>query len=93
MIRYAEKNMITLGDEVKDSVTGFIGIAVARVEWLHGCIRIVVQPEGLNKDGKPFENQSFDEPQLKTTKQGKVKLGAVKTGGPMPVPHARQHVQ
>lgn len=56
--------MIKLGDRVKDKITGFEGIVVARVEHLYGCIRCSVQPEKLNKDGKPIENQYFDEPQL-----------------------------
>ena len=73
--------MINLGDKVKDSVTGFIGIAVGRTTWLHGCDRITVQPEGLNKEGKLFENQNFDEPQLEVVKPKKVKEGNHKTGG------------
>ena len=34
--------MINLGDEVKDRVTGFIGIAVSRTNYLNGCDRIDV---------------------------------------------------
>jgi len=55
---------INLGDKVKDTVTGFKGIAIARTIWLHGCARITVQPEGVQKDGKLYETQVFDEPQL-----------------------------
>ena len=55
---------IKLGDKVKDSVTGFKGIAVGRTEYLHGCIRITIQPEGMNKEGKTFECETFDEPQV-----------------------------
>ena len=76
--------MITLGDKVKDSVTGFVGIAVGRTTWLHGCDRIIVQPEGLTKDGKTFENCSFDEPQLEVIRPKKVKEGNHRTGGPRP---------
>lgn len=43
---------INLGDKVKDSVTGFSGIAIGRTTWLHGCDRITVQPEGVDKQGK-----------------------------------------
>lgn len=73
--------MINLGDKVKDSVTGFKGIAVARTNWLHGCDRITIQPEGVDKDGKLFETFSFDEPQLIILKVKKVKKGSNKTGG------------
>jgi hypothetical protein len=72
---------ITLGDKVKDTATGFTGIAVARVTWLHGCDRIIIQPIGVDKDGKPFENQHFDEPQVEVIGKKKVKQGDHDTGG------------
>jgi hypothetical protein len=64
---------IELGDRVKDPITGFSGIAVARTTWLHGCDRIVIQPETLDKDGKTKDNQSFDEPQIVRLKAAAVK--------------------
>lgn len=80
---------INLGDKVKDSVTGFTGIAVARTTWLHGCDRITIQPEGLTKEGKVHDNHTFDEMQLVIVKVGTIKStreGAGKTkkitGGP-----------
>lgn len=73
-------NKINLGDKVKDTVTGFKGIAIGRTIWLHGCSRIMVQPEGVNKEGKIYETQSFDEPQLVVLSK-KVKEGDHKTGG------------
>lgn len=76
---------INVGDRVRDNVTGFQGIAVGRTEWLHGCIRIIVQPEKLH-DGKVIEAMSFDEPALKIVKKGVVKPETPDTGGPMPVP-------
>lgn len=75
--------MITLGDEVKDSVTGIRGIAVCRMTWLHGCDRIIIQPAGLTKDGKPFENYTTDEPQIVVLKKKKVEQGKHLTGGPV----------
>ncbi len=72
---------INLGDKVKDAVTGFTGIAIGRTTWLHGCDRLTVQPEGLNKEGKTYDNQTFDEPQLILIKARKVKEGDHKTGG------------
>ena len=59
---------ITLGDKVKDSVTGFTGIAIARTQWLHGCDRVTVQPDKLDKDGKVQGNETFDELQLEVIK-------------------------
>jgi hypothetical protein len=60
---------IELGDRVKDSVTGFTGIAIAITTWLHGCIRIGVQPEKKDKDGKPLESVHFDQSQLVMVKK------------------------
>lgn len=54
---------ITLGSEVRDTITGFTGIVVARCEWLYGCVRITVQPKQLH-DGKPVDYVTFDEDQL-----------------------------
>ncbi len=60
---------ILLGDTVKDRISGFKGIATARSEFLHGCVRILISPEGL-KDAKPIESQWVDEPQLERVKKG-----------------------
>ena len=76
--------MVNLGDKVKDSVTGFTGIAVGKTLWLHGCNRITIQPEGLQKDGKMYETASFDEPQLVVIKKAVKKEGDHVTGGPRP---------
>jgi hypothetical protein len=73
---------IQLGDEVRDKVTGFKGIAVGVTKWLTGCDRYVVQPRGVNKDGKIYENQSFDEGTLEVVKTKAIKEGKHDTGGP-----------
>ena len=78
------KPVVDLGDKVKDLVTGFAGIAVAKTEWLHGCVRIMVQPDTLDKDGKPQEMISFDEPQLEIITAKKVPFGSRDSGGPRP---------
>jgi hypothetical protein len=62
---------VELGSEVKDLVTGFQGVAVARTQFLNGCYRITIQPP-LDKEGKVPESETFDEPQLKLLKAGKV---------------------
>lgn len=55
--------MIKLGTRVRDKVTGFEGIAVARVRYLNGCIQYCIQPEW---DGAtPIREGSYvDESQL-----------------------------
>jgi hypothetical protein len=56
--------MIKLGDKVKDKLTGFNGVAVARAEYLYGCIWVCVIPCKL-QEGKPVEDIWFDEERLK----------------------------
>jgi hypothetical protein len=55
--------LVKLGDKVKDSLTGFEGVATARTEYLYGCVHVCVTPTGL-KDGKPIESQWFDEQRI-----------------------------
>jgi len=73
--------MVTLGDKVKDKISGFSGIAVSRHSYLNGCDRISVQPI-VDKKGKHPDSMSFDEPQLKVLKKRVGKIGNRKVGGP-----------
>ena len=61
--------MITLGQEVRCKITGLKGIAVARCEYLYGCVRVSVQPKSA-KDGKISEQTYIDEPQLEVVGNG-----------------------
>lgn len=61
---------VQLGDRVKDPITGYTGIAVAITTWLNGCIRIGVQPEKLDKQGKIEDALNFDQSQLVMVKKG-----------------------
>lgn len=63
---------VKLGQKVRDKLTGLEGAAIARTEWLYGCVRIVIQPFG-EKDGKPFETFVVDEPQCELVKAEKAK--------------------
>lgn len=54
-----EQIEIELGSKVKDRVTGFCGIAVARTKHLYMCDRYTVQPP-IDKDGKIPEAFSMD---------------------------------
>lgn len=55
--------MIQLGSKVKDSLTGFAGIAISRTEHLYGCVHIGVQPETMH-EGKLIPSEWFDEQRL-----------------------------
>jgi hypothetical protein len=58
-----------MGKMVKDKISGYEGIVVARTEWLHGCVRLTVQAQELEK-GLPVNNCCFDEPQLEVIGDG-----------------------
>lgn len=73
---------IELGDEVRDTITGFKGIAMARSMWLTGCDRITIQPKGLTKEGKTYEMQTFDEGQVEIIKKKVQPRINRKKGGP-----------
>ncbi len=68
-----------LGKKVRDKISSFEGIAIAKTEWLYGCIRYGVQSEKLNKDGEVPEAQWFDETQLDIVEE--VHKNSVKTTG------------
>lgn len=59
---------IQLGQRVRDRITGFQGIAESRHEYLNGCVRYGIQPEGLDKDDKMKEVKVIDEPQLEVVR-------------------------
>lgn len=76
--------MVKLGDEVKEIITGFSGIAVAKCEWLNGCVRVTVQPRRLDA-GKVVSSETFDQEQLSVVAAGAVKIEKEqKTGGDRP---------
>ena len=70
---------IALGSIVRDTITGFAGVATGRTEWLHGCERYCIEPQEL-REGKPIEAQWFDVDRLEVLvdKDAPVKT----TGGP-----------
>lgn len=78
---------VQLGDKVKDIITGFSGIAVARTQWLHGCDRITIEPDKTEK-GVPVDSFVFDEQRVEIVKAmggppiAKAAKPVVKTGGP-----------
>ena len=78
----ATKVSIELGQKVRDKISGMEGIAVSRTEWMHGCVRVGVQPQEL-KDGVPLDIQVFDEPQLQVVKDTPAPKVKAK-GGPRP---------
>ena len=60
--------MITLGDKVKDRVSGLVGIATAEVRYLNGCIQFAIEPK--IKPGGKLISHYIDEGQLVKMKGG-----------------------
>lgn len=79
------KKPIKLGDKARDNITGFEGVVIARTQWLHGCDRLTIQPDRLDKDGKTIDACSFDEQQVELIEDRPVKVSAqasARPGGP-----------
>lgn len=70
---------IKLGQKVRCIVSGYEGIATARVEYLNGCIQYCVA--GRSVDNKPGETVYIDHAQLELAGEG-VNVDAKDTGGP-----------
>jgi len=73
--------MINLGDKVKDSVSGIIGIVTQRTEYLNGCIQYGVQPKVTSKNPDEIKTWIIDEEQL-TKIGGLKKVKKSRNGGP-----------
>ena len=63
---------VKLGLTYKDSISGFVGIAIARTVYLYGCERVLLSPTKLKKDGDFLSDCWLDEAQV-------VKVKATKT--------------
>ena len=83
----SERRPFTLGSTVRDSITGFQGVAVCRTEHLYGCIHVGVQKAGTDKDGGVHKAEFFDEQRLTVITPGEPVVSpdsTAKSGGPVP---------
>jgi hypothetical protein len=71
-----------LGQQLRDLVTSFTGIAVSRIEYLNGCIQYGVKPKVDEKGAMP-EVQYIDQHQLEATGES-ISIEKDDTGGDMP---------
>lgn len=71
---------VKLGDDAKDTISGFRGIVVAVTDWLNGGQRITIQPQKLDA-GKPIDSHTFDVEQIEVVKAAKPVVKKP-TGGP-----------
>ena len=84
-----ETKRFELGEELKDKITGFRGIAITRVEFLNGCIQYGLKPKCNDKEpNKMPEAVHVDVAQLEYADAKKNKVEITKstkpTGGDMP---------
>ena len=80
---------IRLGSRVKDTYTGFTGVATGRTEYLYGCVRVLIEPTNLDKDGKVQDPQWFDEQRVELVELEQPKVSTeskANTGGPHDAP-------
>ena len=73
---------IELGDKVRDKITGFTGIAVAKTEFLNGCIQFNVLPKQKEKDKMP-EEIGIDVGSLEVINPKRIRIRKKDTGGAM----------
>lgn len=57
--------MIQLGDRVRDEVSGFEGVVLAKLESLHEAPSCRVHPSELSRDGKIIDSVWFEDTRLK----------------------------
>ena len=80
---------IGLGDRVRDAVTGFTGVVMARVEYLTGCNQVSVLPP-IGDDGKYPGAEWFDIERMELLQVGSVRIEARPGGADIPPPPARR---
>ena len=71
---------IELGDEVRDILTGFEGIAVMRAEYFNGCMQYEVQPK-INEKKELPDSVYIDSQQLEIMKKFDPDEEKEETGG------------
>ena len=75
------KDKIELGNKLRCKVTGFTGIAIARIEYLNGCVQYGLKPKVDPKTNKIEEVVYIDDQQLGVVGRGLVMEKKI-TGGP-----------
>lgn len=69
---------VVLGQAYRDTISGFEGVAIAKTDWLHGCVRVSL--EGPMVDGKE-QAFTFDEQRLVDVATSEPPLATARAGG------------
>ncbi|WP_339112810.1 hypothetical protein [Thioclava sp. GXIMD2076] len=81
---------VTLGDQVKDTLTGFTGIVIGRVEYLTGCNQLCVLPKS-DKDNELKDVHWFDIERIEKLADRAVEISSRYTGADIPSPPSTAH--
>jgi hypothetical protein len=79
---------IKLGQSCRDTITGFTGIAIAKVKYITGCDKVELQPK-QKEDGTVPESTWVDVNRVEVLDEPVVKLGTSKDKGAGNLPHGR----
>lgn len=83
---------IKLGDLVKDNITEFKGIAIARAKYLYGCEQILVAPQQLTSEGQTADSIWFDDQRIELVERRRPPVSeesVATSGGPQNTPPKR----
>jgi len=72
--------MIILGSQVRDKVSGLIGTAVTRLEYMNGCVQYTVTAK-LVKGKSEINSWNIDEEQIEVMPKKRIKIKKKPTGG------------
>lgn len=75
-------NHFELGEQLRDTVTGLVGIATGRIEYINGCTQYSLRGK-VDKEGKVPDQHWVDSQQLIRVGAG-IKVKQKATGGPTP---------
>lgn len=81
-------NGMNMGDKVTDTLSGFTGLVVARVEYLTGCNQLLILPRSP-EDNDIKGAHWFDIERCELVEAGCVEVRAAPTGRDMPLPDKR----
>ncbi len=73
-------NEIKLGDKVKCKITGFVGIAIAKTEFINKCVQYGIVSK-IKKDGKYPDEIGIDQESLEVITPKKKIIKAEQSGG------------
>jgi hypothetical protein len=79
------KEGVSLGDKVKDKISGIQGVVIGISHWLNGCDTIGIRPRA-GKDNKEVDCLWVDDIQVEVLHEGFFFEKEKKTGGPQPIP-------